>query len=110
MKRIFLVSFIVVGFLSCKKEEVKKTGVQNQQWFKNLEVPCPNAVCTLYIEEALYNNDTVYYTRYGGALCDPIFSVDLVNESGDTVKKYTDSDVTAFNEEVTHIATLYHCK
>jgi hypothetical protein len=115
MKRIVLVLVVIIGFMACNKDEkntsLKHFSVENDEWFINLKTACSDdAVCKTYIIQALYNNDTVYYSSLTGALCDPVFSAILLNSDGEVVKEYNGSeDLTAYNSEVTYLATVYKC-
>jgi hypothetical protein len=115
MKRIILVLFVIISFMACNKDEknasLKHISVENEEWFINLKTPCSaDDVCKTYVIQALYDNDTIYYTRLSGALCDPYFSAALLNSNGEVVKQYDGpDDLAAFNSEVTYIATVYKC-
>jgi hypothetical protein len=114
MKRLFLLSIILISFLACEKNDgnsLSSKNIEDQEWYKKLKIPCvQNSVCNTMIIKALYNNDTVYYTQLSGPLCDFDFSATLLNNDGKVIKEYYGSNaLTTFNNEVTYIKTTYKC-
>ena len=114
MKKHLLAYLFVLLFASCEKDTstAKFENLDDKEWFINLKSPCDeNTVCKLRINKALYENDTVYYSIYVGALCDMYFTVSLLNINGDTIKNYSEPDgFEAFNNEVVFVETIYRCE
>ncbi|WP_282035522.1 hypothetical protein [Saccharicrinis aurantiacus] len=113
MKKTIIILFAVVSIFSCQKDASKENSIilQDQEWFKELQVPCDeNSICMMRINKALYQEDTVYYSIYVGALCDMVFSVSLMNLEGEVLKTYSGpDDLEDFNNEVTIVETVYSC-
>ena len=114
MRRYLFAYLFVLIFVSCEKDTStdKYENLNDKEWFINLKTPCDeNTVCKLRINKALYDNDTVYYSSYVGALCDMYFTVSLLNINGDIVKNYSGPvQLETFNNEVEFIETVYCCE
>lgn len=113
MKRTIIILFTLVSLLSCQKDSSKESiaVIQDQEWFKELQVPCDeNSICIMTINKGLYQERTVYYTAYHGALCDIYFNVSLMNLEGEVLKTYSGVEgLEDFNNEVTIVETVYTC-
>lgn len=113
MKKYSVLLLVAIFCLACEKDEntVDAINIEDQEWYKEHAKPCQESdVCKTWINKALYNNDTVYYTSLSGPLCDPIFSVILRNNKGEVVKEYGYEELASYSEEVIFIETIYKCE
>lgn len=111
MKKILICFLIFIGVLSCKKESLYYITLKNKDWFREMAVSCDkSAICKTYIYMAQFNKEPVVYSMLTGALCDPIFSVQLHNLNGEVIKSYSGpNDASAFGREVTNKELIYRC-
>ncbi len=114
MRRILFLFAIVLFFVSCEKDSSKDdcTNVEQMEWFKEIKKPCDEyTICKLRIHKGLYNEDTVYFTSFVGALCDMVFTASIVNINGDTLRSYEGpEDLVNFSNEVQFLETIYRCE
>jgi hypothetical protein len=116
MKKVLVCLLILIGILSCRKEESFNkeeflAALSQKEWFQQMKVPCDeNTICRTYIYMAVYNHEPVVYSIVSGALCDPRLFFQLYNVEGEKVKTYSDEEqLSAFEKEVTHPELIYSC-
>jgi hypothetical protein len=106
MKKVIIGIILVAAIFSCTKED-SLIQLKQKEWFQRLMAPCGGTICKTYIYKAVYNQETVIYTKLTGALCDPVFFITLYNLHGEVVKVY--QDLALFEKEVTNRHLIYQC-
>ncbi|HEX2920186.1 MAG TPA: hypothetical protein VHO50_03375 [Bacteroidales bacterium] len=118
MKNLFLVIIVLFLLINCerseKKEPVMSCNVENPledlPWLKELKNTLTGCTCEISIIQALYQNETVFYTTLTDYLCDGVFHVELMDCSGAVIKEYNIGNAGLFNTEVTELNVIHKCK
>jgi hypothetical protein len=113
MRKISIILVVTMSLFACKKDnqDNSEINIEEQKWFIDLKTTCDaNAICFTHIVKSLYKKDTVYYSVLSGPLCDPVFHIVLLNQNGIVIKEYNYNDISAFNNEVEYIKTVYRCE
>jgi hypothetical protein len=116
MKQLLLILVMPFVLISCgnatEEKEVKTEActfqdpVKELSWLNDVK----NSLSRNYqvsIFQAVYQNQTVFYTRITDPAYNTVFSISLCNCEGKIIKSYTQNDQIQFTKEVTGAKVLY---
>lgn len=115
MKKLLIIVVIMTFLMSCERHDNTcdcDNPMEDLQWLEELKSSSlfSNCHCGMYIMQATYRKQTVFYVTPSYYLCDGYFPITLMDCEGNNLKTYYDLVGEEFSNEVTDRKEIYLCQ
>jgi len=117
MKHLFIILTFSILFASCSKEKdqnkqicILADPINELPWLKEIKNSLTNCSCQISILQAIYDEQTVFYSAMNDPLCNSVQTYTLYNCDGKVVEVITSDKMQNFQAKVSEIKNLYQCK